>query len=188
MIRINLLPAELRRNAGARLSPSQKRKILLGVGFLFFVFTLVFYVQYQFHLKELKSLQTHWVSLQKDIQRVTAIQSQLESGSKKEKEFLEHSITSPFPITAILNAVSQFLPNSVWLIEIKIARQSPQNSFLLKGLSVPSNQKSSIQDIEKYLRDVKKVFPQQTEVILTTSRQMKDNRELTLFTAVFKWT
>ena len=188
MIRINLLPPELRKTKASYLSSAQKRKLLIGLGSIFLGLTLIFYIQYQLSLKTLKGLQVHWVSLQKDVQRVTALQSQLETGSKKEKEFLERHVTSPLPLTAILNAVNRSLPDSIWLIEIKISRQPQESSFLVKGFSVPSNRGSSIQDIEKYVRDVKGIFPSQTEVVLTTSRQPKENRELTLFTAVFKWT
>ena len=188
MIRINLLPPELCKTKAFLFSPFLKRKYLLGAGCIFAGLTLIFYVQYQLNLRTLKGLRTHWVSLQKDIQRVSELQSKLESESKKEKEFLERYVTSPLSSTAILNAINQFLPDSAWLIEIKVTRKPQENSLLLRGLSIPSNRSSSIQDIEKYLRDLKAVFPSQTELILTTSRQTKENAELTLFTAVFKWT
>ena len=188
MIRINLLPPELRKTKGFFLALILKKKVLIGAGSLFVGLTLIFYIQYQLSLRTFKSLQSHWVFLQKDIQRVSDLQSSLESGSKKEKEFLERYVTSPLPLTAISNAVNQFLPDSVWLIEIKVDRKPQENNLLLKGFSVPSSHSSSIQDIEKYLRDLKAVFPPQAELILTTSRQTKDNAELTLFTAVFKWT
>ena len=188
MIRINLLPPELRKTKTLYLSFVQKRKILVVAGSCFVGLTLILYLQYLLSLRALKGLQDHWVSLQKDIQRVTLFQSQLETGRRKEKEFLERHVTSPLPVTAILNAINQFLPDSIWLIEIKVSRQPQENSFLVKGFSLPLARKSSIQDIEKYLRDVKGIFPPKTELVLTTSRQTKENRELTLFTAVFKWT
>ena len=188
MIRINLLPPELCKTKTSFLFPFLKKKFFIGAGSFLAGLTFIFYVQYQVSSRTLKNFQSHWVFLQKDIQRVSDLQSKLESGSKKEKEFLERYVTSPLPLTVILNAINQFLPDSMWLIEMKVTRKPQENNLLLKGFSVPTNRSSSIQDIEKYLRDLKAVFPSQTELILTTSRQTKEDAELTLFTAVFKWT
>ena len=187
MIKINLLPAEFRTQAAVSSLFIHRRKIAAGGGAFFIVLTLVFYVQYQWAQHTLGGVESHWLSLQKDVQRVTELQLRIEGGSKREKEFLEQYVKSPFSVTAMLNAVNRFLPDSVWLIELKVTRQPKGSTFLIKGLSLPSSRKSSIQDIEQYLREMKAVFPPRTEVVLTTSRQIRENRELTLFTAIFKW-
>ena len=187
MITINLLPTELRSKGAPSPLFIHRKKILIGCGAAFVVLTLAFYLQYQLGLQALKNLQSRWLSLQKDVKRISELQLHIESGSKKEKEFLERYVTSPFPVTSILNAVNKFLPDSVWLIELKIARQPQESTLLLKGLSLPSSRRLGIQDIEQYLREMKAIFPPRTEVVLTTSRQVKENRELTLFTAIFKW-
>jgi len=188
VIHINLLPPELRTNGKKLFTLSAKqKKILIAVGAVLAILTVIFYIQYQLSLRALRQLQGKWTTLQKDIVRVSNLQSQLESGDKKEKAFLEHDVTSPLSLTAVLNALNQYLPDSVWLIEIKFARQPKESTFLVRGLSLPSSQHSSIQDVEKYLRDLKQTFPPETELVLTTSRQMKENKELTLFTAIFKW-
>ena len=187
MILVNLLPPELRRGGGIHpLLRDQRRMAVLGGGLLVFL-TMIFYLQYQLDLRTLKELQNRWSSLQKDVQRVTELQKEMEKGAKGEKQFLDRYVTSSFPVTTILSAVSEFLPDSIWLVELKVLRQPKENTFLLKGFSVPFEHRSSIQDIEKYLHDIKEKFPAKAELILTTSRQTKENRELTLFTAVFKW-
>ncbi len=189
MIQINLLPPELRTDKKKLFSFSAKnKKILIAVSAALGVLTLLFYVQYLLSLGTLKELQKKWVTLQNDILRVSNLQLEIEEGSKKEKAFLEHDITSPLSVTAVFNTLNQYLPDSIWLIETKFTRQPKESIFLVRGYSLPSAQRSSIQDIEKYLRDLKQTFPSQTELILTTSRQTKENEELTLFTAVFKWT
>lgn len=187
MILINLLPPELRREKGIRPLLRDQRKIAVMGGIFLVGLTIVFYIQYQFGLRSLKGLQNRWYSFQKDVQRVTEIQKEMEKGVRGEKQFLDRYVTSSFPVTTILSAVSEFLPDSIWLVELKVSRQPKENTFLLKGFSVSFERRSSIQDIEKYLHDVKEKFPQKTELILTTSRQTKENRESTLFTAVFKW-
>ena len=159
----------------------------MALGSLLVGATLVFYIQYHLSRKTLTGLQTHWVSLQKDVLRVSQLQTGLENGGRKEKDFLEHYVVSPLPLTIILNSINKFLPDSVWVIELKISREPQGSTFLLKGLSLPADGRSSIQDIEKYLRDIKEKFPEGTEVVLTTSRQTKEGKELTLFSAIFKW-
>lgn len=188
MIQVNLLPPELRTGRKSFYAFSAKnKKPLIGLSVVFLVFTLVLYAQYQMSLGTLRELQAKWTTLQKDMMRVSNLQLELESGSKKEKAFLEHHVTSPLSVTAVLNGLNQYLPDSVWLIETKFSRQVKESTFLVKGFSLPSAQRSSIQDVEKYLRDLKQAFPPETELVLTTSRQTKENKELTLFAAVFKW-
>lgn len=189
MIQINLLPLELRTGRNSLLPFSAKnKKILIAVGAALGALTLLFYVQYLLSLGMLEELQKKWVTLQNDILRVSNLQLEIEEGSKKEKAFLEHDITSSLPVTAVFNTLNQYLPDSIWLIEMKFIRQPKENTFLVRGFSLPSAQRSSIQDVEKYLRDLKQTLPPQTELVLTTSRQTKETKELTLFTAVFEWT
>lgn len=187
MILVNLLPAEQRKRIGRGPAFLQDKRFIAGFAVVFSLLTLVFYVRYQINLGELKVLKDQWFLIEKDVQRVTELKKKMEEGIKKEREFLERYVTTSFPNTAILTAASVFLPDSIWLLELKVTRQAGENSFLLKGLSLPNPRRSSIEDIEKYLRVLREKFPEKTELILTTSRQLKDNRELTLFTAVFKW-
>lgn len=187
MILINLLPSQLRRESSFHPFLRNKRRLAKWGGTIFVVLTLLFYFHYQFSLKTFRELEVRWLSLQKGVQRVNELQQKMEEGVVVEKQFLDHYVTSSFPVTTILSAVSEFLPDSIWLLELKVSRQPKESTFLVKGFSLPFNLRSSIQDIERYLQAMKEKFPPKTELILTTSRQTKENRELTLFTAVFKW-
>ena len=111
----------------------------------------------------------------------------MESGSKAERQFLENYVISPFPNTLILSALSELLPDPLWLVELKIVRQPKSNLLLIKGVSQSMREESSVQTIEEYLRALKEKFPANTDLVLTTSRQREGTTELTLFTAVFKW-
>ena len=84
--------------------------------------TVIFYIQYQLGLGQLKQLQGEWQFLEKDVQRITKLKQEMEEGSKSEKQFLDRYVTSAFPTTAILSGVSVFLPESIWLLELKIER------------------------------------------------------------------
>lgn len=187
MILINLLPLEFRKQAvrgGVPWLRGRPGKIL---GILFLVLTGIFYVQYLLAVTGLRELQSEWAVLQQEVLRVAQIRKELEGGVKGEKDFLTKYAVSSFPVTTLLNALSELLPDSTWLVELKISRDSQQNTFLLKGLSRASPRNSSLEDVERYVRDLKERFPAGTNLLLTTSRQQKDGFELTLFTAVFTW-
>jgi len=187
VILINLLPAELRKESAARASLLQNKWLLNGLAVGFLLSTFFLHLQYQVVRVEHKRLLEEWAVLEKDSSRVTQLKTQIEQGAKSERDFLQNYVNSPFSTTMILSSVSQLLPLSVWLLELKVTRLGTENTFLLKGISLPGKQGTSIQDIEKYLSELKDKFPPRTEIVLTTSRQVKEDRELTLFTAVFKW-
>lgn len=188
MILINLLPPEYRKERGSKSSFLRNKRALNGIGAGFLILTFIFYVQYQLESVQFHKLRTQWATLEKEVQRVTQLKAKIEQGVKGENDFLESYIATSFPTTVILSTVNVLLPPSIWLLELKVTRRTHENTLLLKGLSFPGRQGVSIQDIEKYLSGLKEKFPTRVDLILTTSRQLKENKELTLFTAVFKWT
>ena len=187
MILINLLPTEFRKAAFG--DPKMRRwiRLLQASGALFAGLTLIFYVQYLLESRTLKTLQNQWQSLEADAQRVQQIRDEMAQGSGAEKKFIEGFIISPFLATQILSGVSELLPDSIWLLELRLVRQPQNNSLLVKGMSLSGKDRTSVQKIEKYLGDLKAIFPENIELVLTTSRQQKDRVELTFFTAIFKW-
>lgn len=187
MILINLLPPEFRKAEPTQSQVWRNPWLLKGAGLSFLALTFFFYVQYLFNVQTLKKLQTRWPTIHAEAQRVSQIKTEIEGGIKSEENFLEHYVSSPFHTTQILSAVSELLPDSMWLVELKVSRKPEKNSILLKGLSHASGRHSSIQEIEKYLRDLKEKLPSDTRLVLTTSRQQKEKMELTLFTADFEW-
>ncbi|MBI4115827.1 MAG: hypothetical protein HY447_04535 [Candidatus Omnitrophica bacterium] len=187
MISVNLLPVEFRKRKEIHFVGLPNKKVGKIVGGIFITLTAIFYVQFWINLATYKQLEKSWPVLQTDQARVFKLRSEIDKGSKNEKTFLDSYITSSYATTSLLTAVSETLPDSIWLVEMKFARNPNENALVLKGLSRVSKKHSSIQDIEKYLRDLKRRFPQGTSLILTTSRQSRENVELTLFTAVFKW-
>lgn len=187
MILINLLPTEFRKTA---LHDPRMRgwiRVFQASGALFVVLTLIFYVQYLFASRTLKTLQTQWQSLEVDAQRVQQMKDEMAQGSGAEIKFLETYITSTFRTSQILTGVSALLPDSMWLIELRLVRQPQNASLLIKGMSFPGIDRTSVQEIEKYLGDLKAKLPENVDLVLTTSRQQKNKAESTFFTAIFKW-
>lgn len=187
MILINLLPGEFRKEEQAYSRTGLKPAHLKLAGAIFLGLSLILYFHYLISLRTLSGLKRGWAAIYQDVQRVTQIRTQMDGGIKVESNFLKDHISVAFPTTRILSVASEYLPDTMWLIELKITRTSKENTLLLKGLSHPTREHSSIYGIEKYLRDLKNVFPPGTDLMLTTSRQQRNKMELTLFTAVFKW-
>lgn len=153
----------------------------------FVVLTLFFYTKYLAGVHQVKKLRGESTTIRQQALRADQIRTQMEGGVKAERIFLEQYVASPFLVTTALNAVSRSLPGSIWLVELKVTRESKRTSLLIKGVALPSGEQSSVEEIGKYLKDLKAAFPANTELILTTSRQQREKAELTLFTAVFNW-
>lgn len=187
MILINVLPPEMRKKGLSRAARGGQRRLLRGLGLGFLAITLLFYVQYLLSMGRYGKLQKQWQGLQGDIGRVNALRSELDTGVRQEKEFLETNVFASPPTTQLFQSVSVFLPNSVWLEELKLSRHPKDHTLLLKGLSLPSKETSSIRNIERYLQSIKEGLPGDANVVLMTSRKQDQSFEVTLFTAVFKW-
>ena len=65
-------------------------------------------------------------------------------------------------------------------------RKQDGGRLFIKGLSLPSKEKSSIEAIEIYLHQLKEKIPD-ANLSLTTTRQTIEGTELTQFTANFAW-
>lgn len=187
MILINLLPSEFKAQTQKKPALTLDSKAAKIGGAFLVALTLFFYVKYLMGVGEVKKLRGQWTAIQQEALHADQISVELESGVKSERLFLDQYVVSPFLVTTALNAVSRSLPASIWLVELKMSREARGSSLLVKGVSLPSREKSSVEEVEKYLRDLKAALPANTELVLTTSRQQKEKRELTLFSAIFNW-
>lgn len=185
MILINLLPPELK-NRQYKIIPSIS-PLVIPLVFLVVCLTFWSYIVYQSGRQEVKILESRWESMTNDLRRVAQLKQDIEEKYKIERALLEKSVAPAFPNTAFLTETSALLPMTIWFLELKISRMEADNSFLLKGLSLPGKQNSSIQEVENYLRDLKEKLPEKAELSLTTTRQRSEGAELTLFTAIYTW-
>ena len=186
MITINLLPEELRTHE-KKIGKIPGLEIGLGLGALFLIVTAFFYVDLIGSKHKLKKLETEWAAIQPHYQRLNQLQQEVETVLKPEKAFLEQFVTTQTPLTHRLTWVSEFLPGTAWLTEIKLEHKAEEGeSFFIKGLALPSKEKSSIAQIETYLNDLKKKMAD-ANLSLTTTRQKLEGVDLTQFVANFQW-
>lgn len=186
MIRINLLPQELRkRKTNATHIPYIPLAILAGV--LFLLMTFFFYGDYLRARSAYKNVQKEWARLNPSLAQLKAMESKIEVEMKGEKDFLERNVLNTESITQILFWVSEFLPPRGWLTELKMERDGEGCRLTLKGVALASQVQTGIEQIEEYFQKLKTKLPPQTSVALTTSKEGKDKKGGTAFAAHVEW-
>jgi hypothetical protein len=185
MITINLLPEEFRVKEKTQ-SKYPVKQIAMGAGVLFAVLTVFFYIDFVFANFSLKKLQKESADILPQQQQLKQLETEVEQTLKPENAFLNKFVTADRPLTHLFSWVSEQLPASSWLTEFKLSREGQGGRLFLKGLTLPTKEKSSIEWIEVYLHQLKAQMPD-SNLSLTTSRQRVKGVEVTEFIANFDW-
>ena len=186
MIKINLLPQELRKR---KTNPTRIPYIPLAIlaGVLFLLMTFFFYGDYLRARSAHKRVQKEWTRLNPLMAQLKALETQVEVDMKSEKVFLEKNILNTDSITQILSWVSEFLPPKGWLTRLKAEREGGGCRLTLEGVVLASRTQTGIEQIEEYLQKLKAKLPPQTSVTLTTSKEVKEKTEGTAFAVLLEW-
>lgn len=185
MILINLLPEELRIKEKAK-HDIPILKVAAAVGVVLGLLTVFFYFDFLSSQSKLKKLEQEWVTLQPQSMRLNQLEQEVETVLKPENLFLNRFVTADKPLTSILSWVSELLPDTAWLLEIRLDREGEGARLFVKGVALPSKEKSSIEQIETYLHQMKEKIPE-AGLSLTTTRLEIENTEVTQFIANFEW-
>jgi hypothetical protein len=186
MIKINLLPQELRKEkTNAMRIPYIPLAILAGV--LFLLMTFFFYGDYLRARSTYNSVRNEWAKLNPSMAQLKALESKIEVEMKGEKDFLEKNVLNTVSMTQILYWVSELLPPKGWLTEFKAVREGEGCRLTLKGVVLASRTQTGIEQIEAYFQGLKLKLPPQTSVALTTSKEVKEKTEGTAFVAQLEW-
>lgn len=185
MIKINLLPIELRKSNKKAVSlPYLPLVILAGV--LFMLLTLFFYVDYLNARGAYAKVRKEWVRLSPLMAQLKSMEQKVDVEMKGEKDFLEANVLNTQPIARILMWVSEFLPLRCWLTNLEIERQGEGCRLGLEGVVFPANNRTGIEHIEIFLNEIKKQLPAATLTFTTSKASTKDS-EGTTFAANFEW-
>lgn len=186
MIEINLLPEEFRVREKKEKTEIPKKKLLIGGAALFSLFTISLFIDYRGSVSKLRSLEKQWAVVQPQAQVLNQLENEITNVLEPEKKFLQRFVTADRPLTHVMEWVSEFLPDSAWLTQIKMENTAEKNNLVVRGLALPTKEASSIEQIENYLNELKKKMPD-ASLSLTTARQIQDQIEMTQFTAIFEW-
>lgn len=185
MIQINLLPEEFRiKESTAPAVPAAK--IAAGLGALFVLVTAFFYIDYFVMISKQNKLETEWAKVKPQSQELYKLQNEVDGNLKKEKQFFETFVGAEKSLSSILTWVSEFLPETAWLTELKLDQDDKGSHLLIKGMAYSTQEKNSIEQIESYLNQLKSKMPS-AKPSLTTTRQTIGETEVMNFVANFDW-
>lgn len=185
MIKINLLPPEMRIEAKVKKKISYAPFIRLAIIGLVLL-TGFFFVDFLESKKQFKVVAAQWQELSPQMAELKAMEAEIEGKLKTEKVFLESSVVSEFPVTTTLEYASELLPDRMWLTELKVEKEDISQELVLQGVSLPSDDKTSIQHIQDYLHNIRGKLPD-AYMTLTTARQTQDDIEVTTFVSRIEW-
>ena len=200
MIHINLLPPEELKSIKFR-----QRKIPI-IPFLIIIFSLLFIVWIGFiisitHLKS--NVYNNYAKVQSVAPRKTQVDTiwnQLHNELLVKKKHIETFIIRPLDWAHILNIISDFSSQGIWLNSLDLEKKDNVWLLTFQGFAKPVTTRSMIKDIGNYVTNVKEhieasVLKRVTqsedlndfiEVTTTTKRKKADNIELTEFITTFK--
>lgn len=185
MIRINLLPEEFRVSK-KKIAKLPIIKAAAGVGIAFAVLTALFYIDYLVALAQRSQVQRRWEQIQPETLSLNQLRNDVEEILKPEKEFFEQYVDTATSLANLMMWVSQYLPEAAWLTELKLEYGEKGAEFLVKGLCLPTKEKSGIEQVEGYTQQIKEKMPS-TNLNLTTTRQELEGNQLTQFVILFNW-
>ena len=186
MIRINLLPQELRIKKKAPSRPIPYKTLAIGIGAIFFILTIFFYADYWKQKIQLQQLEKAWKTAGPQLTELKALEAKIEGELKNEKVFLDTRLLAELPMTWVMSWINEFLPDRAWLTELNLDREGTYQVLILQGVALPSRERTSIEQIESFLYQFQQKLPH-SRLALTTSKQTKDGQELMTFSARFEW-
>lgn len=185
MIKINLLPPQLRKQKTQTPRLPYIPVALLGAG-LFFILTFFFYADFIRARSSYERLRQDWLRIGPTLSQLKAMENKVEIEMRGEKEFLEKYVLNTNSMTHLLESTSKFLPQRGWLTEFKAERDGEGCRLILQGVVLASPSMTGIEQIEEYLNKLKADLSPKTTLTLTTSKDSKKD-EGTVFTANFAW-
>lgn len=185
MIRINLLPVELR-NANKKTSPIPYLPLIALAGGLFALLTLFFYIDFLASSYTHGNVKREWLRLNPLMAQLKSLEQRVDGEMRVEKDFLEANVLNTQPVAQLMMWISEFLPLRCWLTNLEIERQGEGCHLGLEGVVFPAGGKTGIEHIEIFLNEIKKRIPGST-LTLTTSKAKDKDGDGTAFVANFDW-
>lgn len=199
MIKINLLPVELRPVKKARPHKASvsgvpslvsNKQMVLGGGIavllVFLAVTTLFYFDYLGLKGRLVKIDQDFAAIQPGVQEVRSLEQEVSSVLLTERDFLNAHILNKAALTSILQTISEALPEGVWLTALSINNSGKKRSFQIQGVVSGVKEKTNIQQIEEYLHQVHLIIPG-SHFVYSTGKQLADKVSATAFTANFEW-
>lgn len=201
MIFVNLLPPELKVKETRKLNIPY-RPIAAGIFLVFLVLAIYNLTVYIRVRREYRTVEREWAGLADRSAEADALERELGTSILAEVDFYDSSVDPKLETARVMNLVSDFVPQVVWLTQVKFVRMKREVQLVLQGSSESFGKSSRLIEIQNFankLKDQMEHFlgaqtPQDhgvrkpVNIALTTSSQKGSapESELTLFTATFE--
>lgn len=185
MLAINLLPEELRIQKKSSVQLPYLKYAIIG-GVVFMLVTVSFYFDYLSAVREFNEVEKTWKTIQPQSQQLKALETEVETVIKPERNFLSRHVVTGRPMTGFMISLSELLPDTSWLTEVKMEQKDGNQSLFVKGVVLPSKNSTGIEAVEKYVHELQLKVPE-AKLSLTTTRQKIADLEVTQFIANFEW-
>ncbi len=154
MIRINLLPHEMRHKEVRKLNIPVV-PVLTGIFLLFLLaslFNLFIHIQKR---GELRRLEAQWESLKVKNAEAEALQRELGMGVKAEADFYDSVIDPPLETARVLGVINELIPDNVWMSDLRYDRKPDGHDVLINGFAEESQKESDLVVIQNFANAIK---------------------------------
>lgn len=186
MITINLLPPEYKRKKRTA-GPVPYIPLVILFGVLFFLLTLFFFADYLKTKSAYDRIWKEWEQISPQMQQLKSLERKVDVEMRGEKEFLEKYVLNTDSMTRILECLSENLPPSAWLTEVRLERVKGGGKLALQGVVLPMLKKTGIEQIEDYMKKLKENLPKGNYTLTTAKQDSKGSGEGIAFSALFDW-
>ncbi len=196
MVHINLLPQDYIKAVKfkRRRIPIVPVLALISLCLILYWFTLIFSISHSKAVIISKSKNLKLIKPKKA--EVDKVWDNLHNNLLVRKNYIENVLFPDIEWAKVLNAVSDYASQGIWLYEMLIERKDDVWMLNLKGYAKPVTARSMIKDISRYVASLKDILEEivrangkkdvKVDEITETKRKKAGNMEITEFNVLFK--
>ncbi len=200
MIRINLLPVEFRQ-VEVKQNKFSPQVILLSVLFICLLVALCQFFSYAGVRKKIHQSDAEMTQLTEPSKESDQLDQAINGKLLPEKRFFNQYVMSNYLVAEVMNELSDNLPDSVWLADLRFHREREALHLDLTGYSRITSKQIAVAQIQEYVNLIKgkmeeilrkgskeqeKAAPQEVKVVLTTNLREISSMEAMQFAVSFK--
>jgi hypothetical protein len=154
MILVNLLPKEYRVSDKPKYSVSF-RWGALAMFLCFLAVSLFNLYEYVGLRNESRSLQAQWQKIEGPSREADQLQFELGASVLSEIKFYDTFLDPPFEMALMLNLISDLIPRSLTLQNLKLSRHGHEFEVIMNGISETWSEKSKLVEIQNFANGLK---------------------------------
>jgi len=199
MIRINLLPVELRQ-VEIKASFFPWRRLFIGVGTVLLLIHAYQVLAFFFGRGTLRHLHAQVVRLKPSVQESDQLSQTVQNDLIPHRNFLGQYVTPDIFLSRVMNELSDLLPQSMWFSRIRLAREANAVRLEISGYTRITSKEIALAQIQDYVNAARTKLeelqniqaagetagaPVKMKAVFTTNREKLGTTEVMQFNATF---